>query len=594
MEKFIREAHQERHAVGRSTHHNRKATENIISNGMMGVTWYGKKASVKKYIKNCGTCNRMEPNVKCRQIMGKSLNRIKPTLSPYRNVSIDPLGQIVVQVAPGKQIKIYPLLCMDINNGAVCFEVLRTMEAKEVFLALKRVEWRVGTQIGQIFTDLGSQLSDHLLGKKVDFYQQSLSDMWGVMNNQVNCQYKNLCERKVRTIKKLVKQSLAGKPGTIRVVHELSHVETVLTMVAHMANRVPYGAEGVGVELCPMDTLAPWQTREITVQQLPSSTLGELALKRNILYCIKEEIQQCLMEEFTSELRFKTDRLKLGVNKSAWEVRPGDLIQLTVGGRFAPGVLESCQRGREATVRLISGRRVHTAIGNLTPVAMARKNEPENGFTHFISIEFGNVADPDVDLFQTLVSGFPGMGKMVPKQKQHLTLGIVRLNTEDTEQYQVDTCQLRSATLSAVMEFADIVKSVRFLICLNGLVFLENNVDTAVCGEVKLGTYALKLLRGLLEDRLGEKIVDPAFTPHVTLFTQCTLSREMQSKMLTAAHGRKLGSFIADSITIRRRSGGDPEPVWKIPLHDPFGSIEPELLPVETKGPEEYSEVKDL
>ena len=155
------------------------------------------------------------------------------------------------------------MIILDINNGAITFEILKTLEAKEVFLALCRLEWRHGTQIYQIFSDAGSQLTSQILGKSTDFYQQKLGERWGVFNNEVGCQFRNLCERKVQSAKRAVKQALSGRPGVVRESPPLSYLETILSIVANTVNRVPYMIPANTRLLCPLDTLAPWQVREI-------------------------------------------------------------------------------------------------------------------------------------------------------------------------------------------------------------------------------------------------------------------------------------------------------------------------------------------
>ena len=119
----------------------------------------------------------------------------------------------------------------------------------------------------------GSQLTSQILGKRTDFYQQKLSQLWGVFNNEVNCQFRNLCERKVQSAKRSVKQALGGKPGVIRESPSLSYLETILCMVSNTVNRVPYVLPGNTRLLCPLDTLAPWQVRDIPPRLVPGGQI---------------------------------------------------------------------------------------------------------------------------------------------------------------------------------------------------------------------------------------------------------------------------------------------------------------------------------
>ena len=168
--KFIRYHQLMSYAGLRTVHGNKKSTTHSVSQGAWAVTWHKKKGDVSTYIDSCGSCNRMKVNIKCRPTMGPSFNRIFPSIFPFTHISIDPLGFVPVKLNESTRGKAYPLILMDVNNGGIAFEILKTLEAKEVFLALCRLEWRYGTSICQIFTDKGSQLSSQLLGKKTDFY----------------------------------------------------------------------------------------------------------------------------------------------------------------------------------------------------------------------------------------------------------------------------------------------------------------------------------------------------------------------------------------------------------------------------------------
>ena len=102
--------------------------------------------------------------------MRKMLVRINPSMKPWTHVSIDPLGLVRVKKRAGGNTKIYPLIVCDVNGGITTFEIINSLEAKEVYLALLRVEYRYATKITQIFSDGGKQLAFKLLGKQKNFY----------------------------------------------------------------------------------------------------------------------------------------------------------------------------------------------------------------------------------------------------------------------------------------------------------------------------------------------------------------------------------------------------------------------------------------
>ena len=145
--------------------------------------------------------------------MRKMLVRVNPSMKPWTHVSIDPLGLVRVKKGAGGNTKIYPLIICDVNGGITTFEIINSLEAKEVYLALLRVEFRYATKIRQIFSDGGKQLAFKLLGKQTDFYQQKLAALWGVYNNPPYSQYCNYAERQVQSVKRIIKQCAQGKPG---------------------------------------------------------------------------------------------------------------------------------------------------------------------------------------------------------------------------------------------------------------------------------------------------------------------------------------------------------------------------------------------
>ena len=87
-----------------------------------------------------------------------------------------------------------PLIMVDIDNGATHFELMASLEAKEVYLALNRLQYKYNTKIKQVYSDGGTQLTCSLLGKKINLYQKKLKSLWGIYNNLPYCQFRNVCE----------------------------------------------------------------------------------------------------------------------------------------------------------------------------------------------------------------------------------------------------------------------------------------------------------------------------------------------------------------------------------------------------------------
>ena len=63
----------------------------------------------------------------------------------------------------------------------------------------------------------------------------------------------------------------------------------------------------------------------------------------------------------------------------------------------------------------------------------------------------------------------------------------------------------------------------------------------------------LKILRGLFEDELGDKITDMRFTPHVTLFDECSLTPDTPENMFRTAEVMVGPTIRASNMSFRER-----------------------------------------
>ena len=83
-------------------------------------------------------------------------------------------------------------------------ESMQGAKAENVLLRLQRLQFRFGTQIVQAYTDKGSQLGQ-MLGKKNEFWSVKLSGIIKIFNYASLAQFRNVCERKVKMLKRLLK-----------------------------------------------------------------------------------------------------------------------------------------------------------------------------------------------------------------------------------------------------------------------------------------------------------------------------------------------------------------------------------------------------
>ena len=157
------------------------------------------------YIKNCGVCLKFK-GMMCTPPLGKSLFRTKTCAYPFQHTSMDPVGHIRVKGRLIQTQKVYPLILACLETGGLHVETMEEMEAKYVYLSILRLQYRYNTNVLQLFSDGGSQLNAKLLGQKRSYYQDQLHRLWGVHNNTPYSQHRNLVERKISTLKRLIKE----------------------------------------------------------------------------------------------------------------------------------------------------------------------------------------------------------------------------------------------------------------------------------------------------------------------------------------------------------------------------------------------------
>ena len=84
----------------------------------------------------------------------------------------------------------------------------------------------------QAYTDKGSQLGK-MLGNKNNYWSERLAGTMKIFNNLAMAQYRNICERKVKIMKRLLKMGIMGNPGPQTSNVRLEVYLTVLEQAAH-------------------------------------------------------------------------------------------------------------------------------------------------------------------------------------------------------------------------------------------------------------------------------------------------------------------------------------------------------------------------
>ena len=75
-----------------------------------------------------------------------------------------------------------------------------------------------------------------MLGNTSNYWSERLAGTMKIFNNLASCQYRNICERKVRTMKRLLKMGIMGSPGPQTNSVKLKVYLTILEQAAHALN----------------------------------------------------------------------------------------------------------------------------------------------------------------------------------------------------------------------------------------------------------------------------------------------------------------------------------------------------------------------
>ena len=154
-------------------------------------------------------------------------------------------------------------------------------------------------------------------------------------NNLGYSQFPNLSERKISTLKCLIRQGIFGIPGPQQEAVDRSILETAIQGTTNMMNNTPYTRIGLNSTLmCPGDIMTPWKNQSPGVQDLPEIKLQTLLDAQRTMTIKQSKMRAIMTEELKLEVtRFKAGQLKLGCNKNSPQVSPGGVVVLDLAGQ---------------------------------------------------------------------------------------------------------------------------------------------------------------------------------------------------------------------------------------------------------------------
>jgi hypothetical protein len=304
----------------------------------------------------CSTCNSYR-NWSYEADLGKKYTRLTNQMGPFREISIDPLGPVVVKAFPGsrKHVKCYPLMIKCINSAAVQLILMESMETKQVVLSLLRLETRYG-DIQAISRDSGTNLLEGNLNPKTED-ENRLFNIIKDYTAPVDAQFRNYSERSTGLIKKYLKQACGIEKNDTIPVMLRSEIEFLLDMAASMVNRIPYAFSRDMVIISPADTLfmgPKWDFLPQTKSKLRS--INDMVSNLKIH---KKEMEKIRDEHLIHEL----ENAKLKTKKQGritGDIKPevGDLVLIRNEGKTdydRYGVIDSILTPQTIKIRTRTG-----------------------------------------------------------------------------------------------------------------------------------------------------------------------------------------------------------------------------------------------
>ena len=149
-----------------------------------------------------------------------------------------------------------------------------------------------------------------------------------------------------------------------------------------------------------------------------------------------------------------------------------------------------------------------------------------------------------IKAFQDKLGDVPGIGKKKNKRKMHITLGVFNILEDEVEEAEMKFKRVGE-------KFTDSTSPGSFLLNLKGLKMGDGSQVLFV--KVQLGREILEILRGLLEDEMGDKITDMRFSPHVTIFDECSLTPETRENLFKTAEVIVGPTIRASDMSFRER-----------------------------------------
>ena len=114
-----------------------------------------------------------------------------------------------------------------------------------------------------------------ILGRRSDYWSTKLDGIIKFYNNAAMSQFCNICERKVRILKRFLKMGLSGQPGPQVGSIRMDVYLTIIEEAVHGLNTIPYLKVGNFGILTPEHFINPWANSRVRVWELPEHNMKD-------------------------------------------------------------------------------------------------------------------------------------------------------------------------------------------------------------------------------------------------------------------------------------------------------------------------------
>ena len=204
--------------------------------GEFGLYAYSLDSCISSIIHNCGICLRSSlRSFRFRQ--GNMYARVDTDSGVWKRVSIDPCGSWAMKQYQGARratLQVYMLVAADYATGAVIIELLGSLKATEVVLAIKTMERRLSAAFKFIHVDKGSSLSPKLL-------EDECRD-WKIIQAAPTFHQTVLVETKIKQCKRYflnIQKKFSGETKGYLPFH-IYQYRYLTSAMEHAVNTVPY------------------------------------------------------------------------------------------------------------------------------------------------------------------------------------------------------------------------------------------------------------------------------------------------------------------------------------------------------------------